>query len=829
MTSIINHLTTYFAEFKEARVTDIITFTAPMVIGVFTLSFPLLFQAIISIDSKYKSDSITEYFYEENLYKWFRRFLIVNLFVAIFCVLQKIGLIPSERTFLAITHHLLLLVLIVLIFLVFKIVNLTRIYYSPRQLFTLYQARYDSNSNIAKKLFSKIKYEIPFNVRTLYYELKEKCQVRDKESHTASQTLPCSDDLFNGDNDTKLCPTNYEEEKAFRVISKLFLYSIQSAEKTIEQDLLSFYSDAFNHYREGKTKQKIEYPSYFYTSLDEVNSLLCTGNFYRRSNPIYRWFIDEYQGTIIGEATFKFLWRCLCQAILYGKDEFITSYWSTAHQYISIHLQDIRAEYDDNHVLLNGAELKSREEERERFLEFHYALGGFLLMQEKLSLLAKLMSYSNSFPPRYVLVPEAMEEVISRFMSIEREENHANFMYYTINYAFPGIDGVNSDEIIKRWIKRYFAILFLRQYILPESFSFYNRLSTPALPEELRDIRRWIDELELLEKDTQEYLEHPEYLKELYLEVLGTEGRFNESNRPSPKELISDFKKSLKTKYEKIKENPPLSEGKIDQFKSYTKERLVRCFEEYEALKECDASKLPSPRKAISFEGKSLIQDKMAFASNQDISYVNWDSILAEAIAREFQYNMPRIFGEFSERLPYKVKGEDILPAIQKLNLSKDEYTIVSIGIDLNSYRNLYKWEDVFDSDNGWNYKGIPIISLNETLISHLNSSFFIMRNEDLPSIIYRKPDDNTIQRYKLKEIDSEYHIYTNVLDLKEEREIKEDIHGYTDLDKSVLVYVALEAEISCKMGAKCIQLQVFPLFDDTGNPDDLASIENIL
>lgn len=95
----------------------------------------------------------------------------------------------------------------------------------------------------------------------------------------------------------------------------------------------------------------------------------------------------------------------------------------------------------------------------------------------------------------------------------------------------------------------------------------------------------------------------------------------------------------------------------------------MRCFEEYEALKECDASKLPSPRKAISFEGKSLIQDKMAFASNQDISYVNWDSILAEAIAREFQYNIPRIFGEFSERLPYKVKGEDILPAIQKLNL----------------------------------------------------------------------------------------------------------------------------------------------------------------
>lgn len=825
MTSIINHLTTYFAEFKEARVTDIITFTAPMVIGVFTLSFPLLFQAIISIDSKYKSDSITEYFYEENLYKWFRRFLIVNLFVAIFCVLQKIGLIPSERTFLAITHHLLLLLLIVLISLVFKIVNLTRIYYSPRQLFTLYQARYNSNPHVAKKLFFRIKYEIPFNVKTLYYELKEKCQVRDKESHTASQTLPCSDDLFNGNNDTKLCPTNYEEEKAFRVISKLFLYSIQSAEKTIEQDLLLFYSNAFKHYREGKTKQKIEYPSYFYTSLDEVNNLLCTGNFYRRSNPIYRWFIDEYQETIIGEATFKFLWRCLCQAILYGKDEFITSYWSTAHQYIEIYLQDIRAEYDDS----NEAELKSRVEARERFLEFHYALGGFLLMQGKLSLLAKLMAYSNSFPPRYVLVPEAMEEVISRFMSIEREENHANFMYYTINYSFPGIDGVNSDEIIKRWIKRYFAILFLRQYTLPEIYSHSNRLSTPTPPDKLREIRKWIDELEFLAKDTQEYLENEEYLKALNLGVLVAEGWFDKSNRPSPENLIDGFKQSLETEYKNIKENQPPAEEKLNQFNSHTRERLVHCLREYEAL-EASNDRLPDSRhRTISFEGKSQIQDKMAFALDQDISYLNWDSILAEAIAKEFQYNMPQIFGEFSERLPYKVKGENILPAIQKLNLSKDEYTIVSIGIDLNSYRDLYKWEDVFDSDNGWNYKGIPIISLNYTPISDLNRSFFVMRNEDLPSIIYRKPDENTIQRYKLKEIDSEYHIYTNVLDLKEEREIKEDIHGYTDLDKSVLVYVALEAEISCKVGAKCIQLQVFSLFDDTGNPDDLASIKNIL
>lgn len=185
-------------------------------------------------------------------------------------------------------------------------------------------------------------------------------------------------------------------------------------------------------------------------------------------------------------------------------------------------------------------------------------------MQGKLSLLTKLMAYSNYSPPKYVLVPETMAEVISRFMAVEREENHANFMYYTINYPFSGIDGIDSDEQIKRWIKRYLAILFLRQYTLPTIFVFSDRLSTPAPPKELRDIRRWIDELEFLAKDTQEYLENEEYLKALNLGVLVAEGWFDKSNRPSPENLIDGFKQSLETKYEKIKENPPLSEGKID-------------------------------------------------------------------------------------------------------------------------------------------------------------------------------------------------------------------------------------------------------------------------
>ena len=87
------------------------------------------------------------------------------------------------------------------------------------------------------------------------------------------------------------------------------------------------------------------------------------------------------------------------------------------------------------------------------------------MSQHKYSTIKELMYFTQQKPPQYFLVPERMQEIIERYMQIDGEE-YLNPVYYQQRYWFPNVSGVDADDIIKMWIKRYLAILFIRQYTL---------------------------------------------------------------------------------------------------------------------------------------------------------------------------------------------------------------------------------------------------------------------------------------------------------------------------------------------------------------------------
>lgn len=758
-----------------ANYADVISsFAIPMVIAIFALAFPLLFQTASRIDDKYDSTLLIKVFRKDRICKWF----IYALFGALICcglwVLQLPRIIDcgADINIFIDNSALILLLVSTVVLVVMTICSmwLMYVYYMP------------------KLLFERLK----------------------KQYHNSKAN---------------------DKPMLFMAISKLMHYAIKKSDFELSFSTLQFYTEAFLEYRKDKNNKICTYPEEYYRVINETNELVYMEpkketSFFNES-VMLGLLIDEYQGTILSDKTYSEIWRGLRQALYYNRVDFIIAYWHKAHQYMNFWLEPIYPKYDKNFNTTNQSDVYRRNVERDRFLEFHYALGGLLMMKQKYTLINQLTSWTNQTPPKYVLVPETMEEVIKRFMEVEQKGGYTNLFYYEQKYPFPDISGVNANNIIKMWIKRYIAILFLRQYTLHEYFVYSRTLEMPNPPQTLPEKRKWIEELDVLKRFVIDYLSDTSCLKSLNLEELSSPDWFVDNNKPKPEELIENLKSKVEYSAEQKKANQKLDPKKIEQLNDATKKILTHCFDYYKQLFRNHIAD-SEPHKSLFYGGRYEISDKMAFAEDQDMGYANFDSIYAEIIATEFRHNMPSVFRVHYKTTYYILAEKDIFLAIDNLQLDYQKFTIVSVGVNLYSYKS----NGVTNEGNGlWKYNGIPIVELGNTQIDAVNNSLFVMLNEDLPCILHNEINEDIINKYGLNPIDDKYHIYTNVIDLHENSVIQNEVREKTniqDLDKSVLVCVDVNTEVRCKMDAKCVQLKVFSQFDNIGNPNVPEDVKNI-
>ncbi len=753
---------------------DIIAnFAIPIVIAIFALAFPMLFQTASRIDDKYNSTLLIKVFRKDRICKWFIYILLGALICCGLWMLQLPRIIDCGEVINVFIDNsaliLLLLLTVVLVVMTICSMWLMYVYYMPDKLLERLIEQYHSTHEKDKKIY-------------------------------------------------------------FEAISKILFYSIKKEGEPLARQLQDFYEKEFFSYKVGKENKIIEYPDFFYDVVFDANECLCQRE--RKSiswynDSFYDFFFDEFQYTVFSDKTYSFIWKCLRQSVFYQKDEFIFSYWCKAHQYMSFWLDVVYTQYGSNFKVANQEDVDRRNAERDRFLEFHYALGGLLMMKQKYTLINQLTSWTNQTPPKYVLVPETMGEVIERFMDIEKKGGYMNPFYYEQKYPFPYISGVNANNIIKMWIKRYIAILFLRQYTLHEYFVYSHTLEMPNPPQTLSEKRKWIEELDILKRFVMEYLSDTTCLKALNLDALCSPDWFADNNKPKPEELIENLKNKVAYSAEQKKANQKLDPEKIKQLNDASIKILTNCFDYYKQLFSNHIAD-SEPHKSLFYGGRYEISDKMAFAEDQDIGYANSDSIYADIIATEFRHNMPSVFRVYYKTTYYILAEKDIFFAIDNLQLDCQKFTIVSVGVNLYSY----KANGITTKRNGLlEYKGIPIVELGNTQIDAVNNSLFVVLNEDLPCILHNEINEDIIKKYGLKPIDNTYHIYTNIIDLHENSNIQKEVREKTniqDLDKSVLVCIDVNTEVRCKMNAKCIQLKVFSQFDNIGNPNVVNDVKNI-
>ena len=752
------------------------TFIIPMIIAIFAFAFPLLLQTISRIDDKYHSTKLVYTFRKDGICEWFIVSMIISITASIIWLMQMPRIVHFEWLNSFIDYSALIFIglsTLNLIVATFAIIALSYIYYVPEKLF-----------NHLNKKHSKIKAD----KNSIYFE----------------------------------------------AISKLLFYSIQNTDKPLALKTLDFYFEEFIKYRKDKEGQLIVYPNEYYDTVYEANELLFMRKTisvsYFNESTLLGLFIDEYQKTLISNRTYEFLWRSLRQAIYYEREDFVMAYWRKAHQYFNFFLKSVERNYDSNWKLINEEEIAKRESERTKFLEFHYALGGLLMFLGKYELIKRIINWTNQIPPKYVLVPETMEEVIKKYMSVSTVSGYFNPVYYEQQYPFPDVSGVNADNIIQMWIKRYISILFLRQYTLHDYYTYSNSLRMPTPPEGLSEKKHWNEELNSLEQFTSEYLTNKELLAKVGLIELADEKWFEENNKETPSKLINSLKSKIDQSVEKKKQEQVIDTKKLNDFKEKTKEIISQTFQDYSKL--FNVQKIEDNYKSLFFSGRYEVMDKTAFAKDQEMSYMNSDSIVAQGVSLEFKYSALNVFVLMQNKC-FLLKDEDIFKAIDSLKLDKDKFIILSIGLNIHQYSDILKVVGLKKENDNWFYNDIEIIEIGNYMNDLVLGSFFIIQKDDLPFIIHHEIPKVKFDKYKLERIDDVNNTYASILDLhiNDFETIREEVTkstGNQDLSKSVLVCVDIKAEIRYKLSAKCIQLKAFQQHENRGNSNSLSDVKSI-
>jgi hypothetical protein len=455
----------------------------PMIIALFTIALPLLLPTITRIDEKYGSTKLIETFKKDRRCTYYIFSVIFSIVSLIIWSLQLPRIVDGGCLNGFIDHSAFIFLsagVVWWIIMIFFILHLTYVYYYPDKLLN----------------------------RLIEQEKK------------ASQTYKL---LY------------------FCAISKIYLYAIRIIDVSLRDKIINdFYYSKFGDYKKGKECDSIDYPIEYYNSFFEINELLCSENKKIISrvyiNPVFDLFLDGHHDTLISTQTYDFIWRCLLQILTNGRNDYFMHYWQTMHQYVCTIDYQIHHPVDNNNELdsadtscQNNARIEKLTQEKGVLLNFHYAVGGLLLSLQNYELVRCIMSYTHQNPPKYVLVPEKMEDVISRYIDVPKVYSEDS----KIRYLFPDTSGVNANDILQMWIKRYLVILFLRQYTIHPAVN-DNALSMPTMPDDENEKNPWLNALHELKGYVYEYLSDREIIERIGFSMLFSDRRFEENDPEHP-------------------------------------------------------------------------------------------------------------------------------------------------------------------------------------------------------------------------------------------------------------------------------------------------------
>lgn len=525
------------------------------------------------------------------------------------------------------------------------------------------------------------------------------------------------------------------------------------------------------------------------------------------------WLLGEdFEEVIISEETYNWLWRNIYT--ICDSPRLVKMFWANSSQYFDYKLQAVFPDYssqEGNIIINNQGQVEKRNEERNRFLEFHYALSGLLLYRKEYKTINYLLEYSQSQPPKYVLLPETMTQIFFWFEYFRNEFKHRTPI--DLRYYFPGLDNLGNRRQVNYWICSYITILFLRQYSRHQYFTYQDFTALPNLPDNVLELSSWLDSVSFFERCLNDVLSNKELIADLEFTKLVEEKREDFSS------FISSLKDAIKGKIGQQKLDAELSEEKIQNFYSKSNEIISNAFEVYKPIFGTKDKEHTKGELKLSINGEITLMSKSAFTAN-DVPHLNYDTVFAGAIvSNKVKRLIPNSF-LIARTKRYLLNKDNVLLALTKIVGNTSD--IIIIGVNIN-----YQLEEILNTSEFKSY--IRYIPSTEY---HSQDILFVLRKNDLPAIEHKDLKEEEKKELQLINcINDELKIYASIIDInrQENKAIKNkwNLENEPDnQDLKVQLAIAFLGIIYWKDEREVIQVNIASEFKEQGIQNDINDVE---
>ena len=738
-------------------INNIVEICVPLIIILLGTAYPIILNNISNIGEKYHSKYIIALFKQERFYNQssFQWILYLSLFLLIPLIFKFEPLFGWDNCFINNSANILVsLVTALLLFIFFKWIKKISIY----------------NSNIDSLLDYIIKRYESSNGKT--------------------------------------------KEYAFMSINDIAIYAVNTKDIDLQTKLLDFYFNYVIKYRKeyNSTNKELNYDEEFSGLIRRIIDE-CVENNYKDLLPLRYSAINgvllipyDTQRIKISEDTYNNLWYNI--TLIRNNPDYISKFWAHSNQYFWTGLKEIALNFDRS----NEKEFIEREQERKRFLEFHYAVGGLLLYSKNYEALKYIFSYSQQTPPKYELLPYNMRDIFEQIEYFRNENKQIpRFIIGFNRYRFPNLDSVGTNKQVVFWICCYLCVLFIRQYKLLKTLYYSNTTNQPYLNDlPLMELYNWKESITYFKFCLNKVLEDKEALEQL--ELWNTyELKYSEIDK-----FIIELEQSIHKHISDKKERAELSQKKIEQFYASSKEILGNCLEEYLPIN--NPEDFDTDFK-VTFSGESVLFNKSCFVDD-DISCMDYDSNLANFISSySIKKYIPNSFLE-AETKSYLLNNNNLLEGIGRIINDKEEDIVIIIfnaGYETSQKLNNSQYKE----------KVIPLPATD------LRNTIFILEKSNLPNIEIADISKEVKQEPQMKKISDEWNIYGTVIDinLPENEAIKEkwidDINYYQkENELQILLGLLFVGHIKFKSDRKIIQININNEFEELGTENKLSDLE---
>lgn len=522
------------------------------------------------------------------------------------------------------------------------------------------------------------------------------------------------------------------------------------------------------------------------------------------------WLLGEdFEDITISEETYSWLWRNIYT--ICDNPRLVKMFWANSSQYFDYRLQSVMADYNyEQGKIVNHEQIDKRKDEQHRFLEFHYALGGLLLYRKQYKTLNYLFEYSQSQPPKYVLLPETMTQIFHWFENFRNEFKHRTPI--DLRYYFPELDNLGNRRQVNYWICSYIAILFLRQYSLHQYYTYQNFTALPNLPDDVLELSSWLDSVSFFERCLNNVLSNKELIKDLEFEKLV------EANKDDFSLFISNLKEAIKNKIGQQKLNAPLSDEKIQNFYSKSNEIISNAFEVYRPIFIEKSDEHSKSELKLSVNGERTLMSKSAF-TDKDIPHLNYDTFFAGAIAT---HNIKRFIPNsflVARTKRYLLNKDNVLIALSKIIGNNNDIIIIGVRVG-------YQLQEILDKSS---FK--EIIEYIPSTEYHSQDTLFVLRKNDLPAIEHKDLKEDEKTELQLNCINEDLKIYASVVDINtDENQVLKDKWNLENEpeneDLKVQLTIAFLSIIYWKNKREIIQINIASEFREQGIQSDINDVE---